>query len=90
MVSVALPERVQERGRAGRHPQLTVEQILAWADAHLERTGRWPGVQSGEIREAPGRTWAAVNAALGRGSHGLPGGDSLVQVLARGAPTAGG
>jgi hypothetical protein len=62
---------------------LTVEQILAWADAHFRRAGRWPSAASGPVPESPGRTWAAVNMALGRGSHGLPGGDSLSRLLGR-------
>jgi hypothetical protein len=35
-------------------PRLRVGQILAWADAHRRRTGRWPAVQSGPIADAPG------------------------------------
>jgi hypothetical protein len=62
---------------------LTVEQILSWADAHFRRAGRWPSAASGPVPESPGRTWAAVNAALGYGSHGLPGGDSLSRLLGR-------
>jgi hypothetical protein len=64
-------------------PRLTVKQILAWAAAHRRRTGRWPGVLSGPIPEAPGEKWGAVNLALYRGFRGLPGGDSLARLLAR-------
>jgi hypothetical protein len=63
-------------------PDLTVEQILAWTDAFHERTGKWPGMESGPIPEAPGETWSAVNHALMRGSRGLPPGRSLAQLLA--------
>jgi hypothetical protein len=63
-------------------PNLTVEQILAWADAFHDRTGRWPNLESGPILEAPAETWSAVNHALNRGSRGLPGGTSLAKVLA--------
>jgi hypothetical protein len=75
----------RERGATdGRlRPQLTPEQILAWADAHRRRTGAWPGVLSGAIPEAPGENWRAVNLALRRGFRGLPGGDSLAQLLRR-------
>lgn len=59
------------RGRSPRKP-LTVEQILAWAQTHKERTGQWPRVQSGPIPEAPGETWARINAALHVGCRGLP------------------
>jgi hypothetical protein len=58
-------------------------QILAWAAAHRCRTGEWPGVLSGEILEAPGENWRAVNMALYKGYRGLPGGDSLAKLLAR-------
>jgi hypothetical protein len=62
---------------------MPVQKILEWADAHHRRTGRWPGVLSGEIPEAPGEDWHAVNFALYRGFRGLPGGDSLAKLLAR-------
>lgn len=64
-------------------PPLTAEQILAWADAHHERTGEWPTRDAGEIPDAPGETWGVVEAALSNGSRGLPGGDSLARLLAR-------
>jgi hypothetical protein len=67
------------RGR----PPLTVEQILAWADAYHGRTGRWPAAASGPVEGAPGETWANVNAALSDGYRGLPGGDSLARLLDR-------
>ena len=57
--------------------------MLAWADAHLARTGRWPHAGSGPIPEAPGVTWGAVNMALYGGHRGLPGGDSLSLLLGR-------
>jgi hypothetical protein len=44
--------------------QLTVEQILVWADAFHARYGRWPSAGSGPIEDSPGETWSAVNAAL--------------------------
>src|SRR6266568_4544631 len=37
-----------------RLPRFRVEQILAWADAHYERTGSWPNHLSGPIADAPG------------------------------------
>jgi hypothetical protein len=63
-------------------PLLSVQQILDWADAHLDRTGQWPKPNSGSIHELPGETWAGVNHALRRGSRGLPGGSSLARLLA--------
>src|SRR5262249_14050324 len=38
-------------------PPLSEEQILAWADAHHARTGKWPTILSGPVPEAPGDTW---------------------------------
>lgn len=63
-------------------PKITVEQILAWADKHKKRHGSWPNSTLGTIPEAPTETWSAVNAALQLGRRGLPGGSSLVQLLA--------
>jgi hypothetical protein len=74
----------EHRGKQRRlpPPHLTVGQILAWADAHRRRTGRWPTAASGPVADAPGETWAAINAALARGHRGLPGGTSLSWLLA--------
>lgn len=65
-------------------PDLDLEQIMSWAKAWWERTGKWPNLESGSIPEAPGETWAAINHALLRGARGLPGGSSLTQWLAAG------
>ncbi len=65
----------------GAPPLLSREQILAWADAHHQRTGQWPVSQSGPIDEAPGETWGAVQAALARGRRGLHGRSSLAELL---------
>jgi hypothetical protein len=64
-------------------PHLTVTQILRWADAHRGRTGRWPTAATGPVAGAPGEHWAAINSALRFGLRGLPGGDSLAQLLVR-------
>jgi hypothetical protein len=63
-------------------PPYRIKQILAWADAHYERTGRWPTSDSGAIAEAPGETWANVDNALRNGLRHLPGGSSLAELLA--------
>jgi len=78
-----LVERVGARHRK-LPPRLTVEQILAWADAHHDRTGVWPTNQSGPIAEAPGETWALVSHALHQRQRGLRDGDaptSLARLL---------
>jgi hypothetical protein len=69
-------------------PSLSVDQILAWADAHHARTGRWPIRKSGVIEGAAGETWAGINTALIRGRRDLPGDSSLTQLLSdhRGVP----
>jgi hypothetical protein len=72
------------RGRRNRRqlPSLNVRDVLAWADAHRARTGKWPGAHSGPIVEAPGETWAAVNSALASRRRGLVTGGSLARLLA--------
>src|SRR5262249_4903072 len=83
----------QHRGvpHPGERPLLTVAQILAWADAHRARTGRWPRRDSGPVAGAPGEDWANIRQALDKGLRGLPGGQTLAQLLAqhRGAPHPG-
>src|SRR5262249_20328323 len=70
------------RNRASA-PVLTAREILAWADAHRRRTGRWPSAGSGPVLDAPGETWGNINRALAGGHRGLPGGDSLARLLDR-------
>jgi hypothetical protein len=72
-----------------QRPPLSEAQILAWADAHHARTGRWPGAHSGPVREAPSLTWLAVNGALYKGLRGLRRGDSLARLLVRHGRRAG-
>lgn len=76
------PRRLRARRR-----QLTIRQILAWADAHHTRTGRWPKKDDGPVRDAA-ETWTAIHIALIRGSRGLSGHSSLAQLLTehRGVP----
>jgi hypothetical protein len=80
----------EHRGHRTRStlPPLSEAQILAWADAHHAATGRWPIVTSGEILNASGETWGAINATLVEGLRGLPGGSTLARLLAaqRGVP----
>jgi len=60
---------------------LSIEQILRWADAHHARHGKWPNKKSGSIPEAPEETWEGVRAALKEGLRGLPKGTSVAQLL---------
>src|SRR5437764_1286171 len=62
--------------------QLSVEEILAWADAHHQRTGSWPTSESGPVAGSLDQTWRAVDNALRYGLRGLPGGSSLARLLA--------
>jgi hypothetical protein len=63
--------------------RLSVAQILRWADAHHERTGRWPGAHSGPVAGAAGERWGSIESALRFGWRGLPGGDSVARLLVR-------
>lgn len=65
-----------------RLPRLSLRQILAWADAHHQRFGKWPISESGEVSDASGETWKAVDLALRHGRRGLSGGSSLAKSLA--------
>ncbi len=76
-----LNRRRSDAADSERSP-LTIEQVLAWADAHHERTGAWPHSRSGPIRGAHGETWRTVDSALRRNRRGLAGGWTLVRLLA--------
>jgi hypothetical protein len=76
-----LAEKRDARNRADLAP-LTEEQILEWADAHQDRFGEWPGLESGIIQEAPGETWKGINHSLRLGSRSLSGGSSIAKLLA--------
>ena len=78
----ALAEHRGRRNQA-RAPRLTARQVLAWADAHRARTGRWPTPLCGPVHGAPGETWRAISSALWAGHRGLPGGETLAQLLRR-------
>lgn len=82
MTSPATPKRRPKRLRA-RRPAPTVAQVLAWADDHRARTGRWPTKESGRVLANPNETWKAVGLALLRGGRGLAGGTTLARLLAR-------
>lgn len=62
-------------------PELTIDLILQWADAHCERTGKWPNQKSGAVVDAPGETWGNINHSLHRGQRSLPASSSLIQLL---------
>ncbi|MBO0697765.1 MAG: hypothetical protein J2P46_05190 [Zavarzinella sp.] len=66
-------------------PPLSVQQILAWADAFHAKTGDWPTVRCSpqEIPGTLGERWFNVDQALRKGLRGLPGESSLSQLLSR-------
>jgi hypothetical protein len=66
-----------------RRWRLTKSQVLAWADAWRRQTGRYPTVQSGTVQPGLRLTWKAVDTSLRDGYHGLPGSNSLAQLLAQ-------
>ena len=79
------PVKGPRSGRAagGACSRLTIDEILAWADAHREATGRWPKRTSGSVRgAADAETWGAIDRASVAGHRGLPGGWSLADLLA--------
>jgi hypothetical protein len=62
-----LAERRGHRNNKGR-PRLTDEMILAWADDHYARFGKWPTVRDGKVVSARDETWAGINRALELGN----------------------
>jgi hypothetical protein len=65
-----------------RDPDLEIDQILSWADAHHQRTGEWPTAGSGLIPELSGERWRNIDQALRTGLRGLEAGSSLARLLA--------
>ena len=55
-----------------KRPDLSVEQILKWADEYFVDHERWPNVNSGRIRPAIDDTWHRIDNALRAGTRGLP------------------
>jgi hypothetical protein len=66
-----------------RPPGLSVEQVLAWADAFHAANGRWPTKYSGSVPDAPQENWNKITLALRKGHRGLPRLGSLAQLLAQ-------
>ena len=50
---------------------LTVDQILAWADAHFAAHGRWPGADSGRIEAAHEGTWRGIKYLMDQSETGV-------------------
>ncbi|UCD75185.1 MAG: hypothetical protein JSV91_15550 [Phycisphaerales bacterium] len=62
-------------------PRLSIAEIKRWARAHFERTGKWPGRDSGPVIGGPDISWSTVDRWLRRGGRGLPGGSSLSELI---------
>jgi hypothetical protein len=74
---------VQEKAMKRRLQRpLHLADILRWASAYRESTGKWPTKSSGSIPGTSGETWAGVDNALRNGLRTLPGGSSLALLLA--------
>jgi hypothetical protein len=73
----------------GIRPRLTLEQVLAWGEAHHAAAGRWPHRMAGPVLGVPGEKWVNIDEALRHGRRGLPSGLSLARLFAdRPAPKA--
>lgn len=71
----------QRRGvRSHLDRRLSKSQIIRWAKAHHNVTGRWPSESSGPVDGAPMETWNAIAIALRLGTRGLQGGESLARL----------
>jgi hypothetical protein len=62
-------------------PRLNLQIVRAWGRAHRQRSGTWPGNDSGTIPGSQGLTWKTLDSALRLGSRGLPGGSSLAKLF---------
>ena len=62
--------------------KLSIDWILAHADEHRRKTGKWPTSKSGKI-EGTEETWGIIEGSLSKGRRGLPGGSSLPRLLSK-------
>ena len=81
-LAALLDEHRDIRNKANA-PPVTIEQILAWADAHHQRTGEWPTAQSGAVHGVPNENWLSINGSLQFGRRGLRTRISLAQCLVK-------
>src|SRR5262249_2783644 len=80
---LTLTQFLAKHRRVDRDTPLSVDQVLAWADAQRQATGAWPGMASGAVIGAPGEKWGAINTALRDGHRGRPGRTTLARLLAQ-------
>jgi hypothetical protein len=86
MVTGRVESAIDRRRAATGRDRLSVDKILAWADAYYWMHRSWP-VWRGmplprDVPGAPGESWRAIDAALAMGLRGLPGHSSLAELLA--------
>lgn len=62
-------------------PELSLKEILRWADAHYAIKGQWPFRDYGAVISCPQITWATIDDRLSKGKLGLPRGTTLVRWL---------
>lgn len=60
---------------------LTPDTIIRWARVHKRKHDKYPSQLSGTECLPKGWTWAAINSALVHGHRGLPGRQSLSQLM---------
>lgn len=78
-----LAEQVGRTRRQWGGP-LSERQILAWAKAQFDRTGRWPKSRAdGTLHDQPSEHWRSIDVALRKGYRGLRGDSSLAQLLSK-------
>jgi hypothetical protein len=62
---------------------LTIDDILAWCEAHKKRLGRYRRSGDGPVVDGHlNLNWRKIDNALRHGLRGLEGGSSLAQLLA--------
>jgi hypothetical protein len=75
----------ERRGYRNKHglPRLTEDMIVGWAEAYYSTCGTWPTERDSVVVGSDGETWTNLDVALRLGLRGLPGGDSLPQLIRR-------
>lgn len=63
-------------------PDLSVKQILIWADEHYARNGSLPTTKARDVFGTE-ENWSKINTSLKVGNRGLRGGSSLAQLLSK-------
>jgi hypothetical protein len=75
-------DRYGKKRNGAALPRLSFKKVLSWADAHFQRYGCWPNTTSGAVEDTPDERWDWIDDALRVGCRGLPGGSTLLRLLA--------